>query len=455
MSLLHPSSTTTSEPDSIPDPNYQLSHLENGLSVATFPMSWLHEISVTILVRAGSRFESENESGIAHFLEHMLFKGTTNTPDPTQFHALIESMAADMNAATGHESNAYWISLPLELLQPGLSAFCEMFTQPVFSDMETEREVILAEMRDEENEQGECTNTSVLSGGKLWPNHPLARSILGSPEQINTLTKAHLYDYMKRQYRGGNMAIAFCGPIQHDYSLKLAAENLGQLPSGRTALPPGPADMEPGPHWVAVNDQDAQFCLNIFYRTGGYHHSDYYRIAALRRLLDDGFSSRLQANIREKQGLVYDVWASYTAFLECGCFELGGSVSPKNLDHLFDGLLNEMEKAAQTTPTVSEWQRLQTRWRASLLTQLDRPSQLIDRYVGDRLFDYQEPLSLAWEKARSIRPETLATTVRSLINAENMVVVLIGPKATSTLPRLKRLFQKKVHSKSQTKVPTL
>ncbi|MBF0444288.1 MAG: insulinase family protein [Magnetococcales bacterium] len=439
MSQANPSSINTE----IPDPDYQLSRLENGLIVATLPMPWLHEVNVTVLVRSGSRFESEEECGIAHFLEHMLFKGTKKTPNPTQFHALIESMAADMNAATGHESNTFWISLPQEQLKAGLAAFCEMFTNPVFSDMETERKVILAEMRDEENEQGESTNSSVLSGSKFWPNHPLSRSILGLPHIIQNLTKENLYDYMKRHYCGGNIAIAFCGPVQHEACEKLAAQNLGQLPKGRTLTPLPPPPMDSGPHWIGVNDQDAQFCLTLGFRTFGYNTDEYYKIVALRRLLDDGFSSRLQANIREKQGLVYDVWAAYPAFFECGTLELGASVSPDNLGAVFVALLDELFAIVNTPISDEEWQRLQIRWKASLITQLDRPSLLIDRYIGDKLFDHQEPLSEAWEKAKNLNPKHLPAIVKELMQPKNMVAVLIGPKARESLPSLQNIFEKR------------
>lgn len=426
--------------DSIPDPDYQFSHLDNGLLVATVPMPWLHEIIVTIIVRAGSRFESDHEAGIAHFLEHMLFKGTAKNPDPTQFHTMIESMAADMNAATGHESNNYWISMPPEHLQTGLAVFCEMFSSPIFSDLETERKVILAEMRDDENEQGENTNPSVLSGEKFWPNHPLSRSILGTPEIIKNITRADLQNFMHRQYLGGNMAIAFSGPVDHKLSMELAQANLGHIPKGRSPNPKSPETMPPGPHWVAVNDQDAQFCLTIAFRTSGYKDREYFKIAAVRRLLDDGFSSRLQANIREKHGLAYDVWAAFTSFWECGTLELGASVSPNNLDKVFLALLAELERAASSEPDSAEWQRVQTRWRASLITQLDRPSLLIDRYIGDRLFDHLEPLSHAWEQAKNIDPKQLAATVARLMQKENMVVVLIGPQAKERLPGLQKLF---------------
>jgi predicted Zn-dependent peptidase len=439
MSLVNLSAFTSA----IPDPDYQFSQLENGLIVATLPMPWLHEVSVTVLVRSGSRFESDEECGIAHFLEHMLFKGTKKTPNPTKFHALIESMAADMNAATGHESNAFWISMPPEQLQIALKEFCAMFTSPVFSDIETERSVVLAEMRDEENEQGENTNSAVLSGRKFWPGHPLSRSILGLPEIIKNLTTEHLKNYMQRQYLAGNMAIAFCGPVSHETSKKLAFENLGNIAKGSSPTPLPPPPMAPGPHWEAVNDQDAQFCLTIGFRTHGYDSSEYYKIVALRRLLDDGFSSRLQANIREKNGLVYDVWAAYPAFFECGTLEVGASVSPDNLETVFISLLDELKSAAENPPTVAEWQRLQTRWRASLITQLDRPSILIDRYVGDRLFGHQEPLSKAWEEARKLDSAKLPIAVEEMMQPENMVVVLIGPKARESLPRLQTIFEQR------------
>ncbi|MEO5339759.1 MAG: insulinase family protein [Magnetococcus sp. MYC-9] len=428
----------------VPDPDYQLSTLPNGLRVATFPMPWLHEVGVTLVVRAGSRYETEDEAGIAHFLEHMLFKGTRNIPDPTDLHARLESMAADMNAATGQESNAYWITLPLRYLAVGFTLFCEMFTQPALAGIETERQVILEEMREDENDRGEMINPTILGGACLWPDHPLARSVLGTPEAIVRIDRAALQHYLARHYRGSNMAVAFCGPVQHEISLALVEHCLGALPSGVQPYSLPPAPMTPGPHWRAVDDPTSQFSLTLFFRTGGYQDPLFYPIAALRRLLDDGFASRLHATLREQQGLVYDVWASFSAHSDSGMLEVGATVSQENLGTVFAALLEQLQRLCAAPPSVDEWQRLLTRWHAHLITTLDRPAELIERYLTDRLFDAMEPLSTAWQRIEALDPRQLPAVAEQVLDASNRVVVLVGPNARKKLPQLQGLDKQRV-----------
>ena len=435
-------SSTRSSPEgsSIPDPKYHLSTLANGLMVATFPMPWLHEVGATVVIRAGSRYEKEEQSGIAHFLEHMLFKGTAAIPDPTTLHTHMESMAADMNAATGQESNAYWMTLPPEHLATGFATFCAMFTHPALSGIEMERQVILEEMREDENERGENINPFTLGGVRLWPNHPLSRPVLGTPETILHIDENALRSYLDRHYRGTNMAVAFCGPVHHETCVDLVLKGLGHLPTGRRnqSLPPPP--MMPGPHWLAVDDQTSQSTLTLFFRTGGYQDPQFYHFAALRRLLDDGFASRLQATLRERRGLVYDVWASFTAHSDTGAMEIGATVSPENLQAVSSALFEQLHLLSLMPPKADEWQRLLTRWHANLTTCLDRPAELIERYVSDRLFNTMEPLSMAWERICRIDPNHLPDIAAELIHPSRLVVTLVGPNAQRKLPLLQTAF---------------
>ncbi|MBF0342289.1 MAG: insulinase family protein [Magnetococcales bacterium] len=434
MPLNHP-------PQAIPDPEHTIHRLDNGLIVGVFPMPWLHEVGATLMVRAGSRFEEPQQAGIAHFLEHMLFKGTREISDPTRFHAHLESMAADMNAATGQETNAYWITLPPEWLAEGFTAFCDMFTQPALADIETERRVILEEMREDENDQGELAVPSVLGGMALWPGHPLARSVLGSRETVGRIQVPALREYLKRHYQGGNMALTFCGPIDTRAALELADRTLGRLPGGSGGNVPRPPDNQPtGPHWVAVDDQSSQFTLSLFFRTGGFRDEGYHPIAALRRLLDDGFSSRLQAVVREYRGLAYDVWSAFTTHSDAGFLEVGATLSPDHLDEGFQVLWEQLDSLVLAPPGAEEWQRLLVRWRASLLVTLDRPAELIERYVGDRLFEAAETLEHSWQQAAALDPAQLPAFAARLLHPENLAVVLVGPEARKTLPRLKNAF---------------
>ena len=437
-----PGHATGHTPGTIADPDYQISQLDNGLTVATFPMPWRHEVGATLIVRAGTRYEPDTQAGVAHFLEHMLFKGTRRFPKPTQLHTHLESMAADMNAATGQETNGYWITLPPDFLEEGLATFCEMFTQPAFAGIETERRVILSEMREDENEAGENTNPMILGGQKLWPGHPLARPVLGFRAAINEISVQSLRGHLSTHYHGPNMALAFCGPVHHQRCLELANSGLGSLPSGQHSQSDPPAPMPPGPHWVAVDDQTAQFTLTLFFRTSGFQDPAFHAVAALRRILDDGFSSRLQSTIREQQGLVYDVWAAFTSHSDTGVLELGASSAPDNLEAVFLALLQQLPALRSHPPQPAEWQRLLTRWRAGLTTSLDHPSELIERYVADRLYNAMEPLGTTWQRVQAIAPHHhLPKIAAQLFQPENLVVTLVGPNAHKTLPQLRSLFE--------------
>ncbi|NGZ27711.1 MAG: insulinase family protein, partial [Magnetococcales bacterium] len=416
--------------------------LANGLLVVSFPMPWLHEVGAVLYVRAGSRFEREEEAGIAHFLEHMFFKGTHRIPDATALHAALEAMAADMNAATGPESNAYWISLPPEHLERGFFTFCEMFTQPAFTGMDMERNVVLAEMREDENDQGEVINSSVLAGTRLWPGHPLSRSVLGNRESIERIQVGMLHDYMARHYLGNTMAVAFHGPIDHEEAVRLAQKALGGFPRGEAAKTTVPPAMPAGPHWLATNDKAAQLSLSLYFRTGGYAMPELHALSGIRRLLDDGFASRLQAIIREKLGLVYDIWATMSVTTDSGAFEVGASVSPANLPRVFLAILQALVDVESVPPGQEEWHRLMTRWRASLASTLDHPMELAERYVADRLFDSMESITTTWQQVAALSPQELSRVAGEVFRPQNMVVVLIGPQAKQNLGTLKSLLAK-------------
>ncbi|WP_160162639.1 M16 family metallopeptidase [Magnetococcus marinus] len=437
FSLAHP----------LTEPHYGTSQLDNGLTVVSFPMPWLHEVGVTILARSGSRFERDREAGIAHFLEHMLFKGTKRIPDPTELHTQLEALAADMNAATGPETNLYWLNVPLIHLEESLSLFAELFTEPALLGIENERQVILAEMREDENEAGENTHPFVMASGQLWKNHPLERSVLGTRETVENVEVADLHRYLQKHYRGDNMAVAFFGPVEHAHVHALAEKTLGALAAGPGEPTPPPPPMPAGPHWLAVNDPTAQLSLSLFFRCAGQQEPNrFYPTAAMRRLLDDGFASRLQAEVREKEGLVYDLWAAYSAYTDTGTLEIGASVSPENLEVLFHNLIQQLHKLRTEPAGQEEWLRLKTRWYAALGSSLDRPSELVERYVSDQLFHCVEPVTESWQRVLQLTPEQVQFQAELLLRPENLVVVLVGPNAEKHRKKLKARFSETLAS---------
>ncbi|MBF0128087.1 MAG: insulinase family protein, partial [Magnetococcales bacterium] len=302
--------------------------LPNGLRVITLPMPWLHEAEIALVARAGSRFEAPQEAGLAHFLEHMLFKGTGAMPDPTRFHRCLDALAADVNGATSPEQALYWISLPPAHLEAGGRLFAALFTDPAFSDLETERCVVLEEMREDENDRGELVQPALMSAPLLWPGHALARSVLGTPATLARLDTDALRRHLARHYGAVNLALAFTGPVTPERTLPLAQAMLGSLPPGTRHFLPPPPPMTPGPHWLAADDTTSQLDLVLFFRTDDWGGLTYHPGAACRRLLDDGLASRLQVAIREQRGLAYEVWAAFSPYADTALLEIGATVSP-------------------------------------------------------------------------------------------------------------------------------
>ncbi|MBF0622878.1 MAG: insulinase family protein [Magnetococcales bacterium] len=428
------------DPVTLPEPEHHQIPLDNGLTVHVFPMPWRHEVGITLLVRAGSRFETAEDSGIAHFLEHMIFKGIERIPDPTDLHTYLESLGADMNASTGQETNAYWVTLPPENMQEGFLTFCEMFTHPAFSDLQTERKIILSEMREDENDEGEVINSSILSAQMLWPDHPLGRPILGSRESVNAVTVESLRRFLEQCYTGSNLAIAFFGPVTPDHCVALCKQALGGFPAGSPAELQTVPPFTSGPHWQAVNDRNAQLLLTLSFRTAGYHALERHLLSAIQRVLDDGFASRLQAKLREKQGLAYELWAGYQPFSDTGSFELGASVAPDQLEVVFHALLEQLNQLHTHPPDEAEWTRVHNRWRFSLTSALDHPGNLLERFVSDPLFNVQESFSSAWDHIRHLTPEDIAQSAAQLFKPENMVVTLVGSGATDRIDQLKKMI---------------
>jgi predicted Zn-dependent peptidase len=210
--------------------------LSNGLTTVVVDRPTSHQVLISLLVRAGSRFESPAESGISHFLEHILFRGNAAAPDSRALTLAFEEVGGMLNAVTGVEATEFYLVAHPERLDLALSRLSQFVRQPNFADLDKERQIILDEMLYDYNDRGDLIDLATLSAQLLWPDHGLSQSITGTPETVGRLGEADLRAYHGRCYLPGNCVLALVGNVRAEQGAALLRRHFGSWPAGTPAL---------------------------------------------------------------------------------------------------------------------------------------------------------------------------------------------------------------------------
>ncbi|MBX5484713.1 MAG: insulinase family protein, partial [Myxococcaceae bacterium] len=214
---------------------YHRDVLPSGLRVVTIETPHLHSAVVAVYVRAGSRHETPENNGVSHFLEHMFFRGSRQYPDTVQMNALVEDVGGNLNGVTTRDHGYYYTPVHPRHLDVALSVLGDMLTQPLLLEMETERQVILEEMLDEVDEDGNDIDLDNLALKEVFGTHPLGLKIAGTRESVSRLTRAQLEAHLERFYVTGNLVVTVAGPVSHGQVVDLAASRFAALRAGPTA----------------------------------------------------------------------------------------------------------------------------------------------------------------------------------------------------------------------------
>ncbi|MGM0586758.1 MAG: M16 family metallopeptidase, partial [Pseudomonadota bacterium] len=283
--------------------------LPNGLRVVTERMPGLASASVGVWIGAGGRHERADETGVAHFLEHMAFKGTESR-SAYDIAVAIENVGGYLNAYTSRDATAYFARVLGEDAPLALDLLADILVNPVFaeSDIELERGVILQEIG-----QALDTPDDIIFDWLQevsYPRQPFGRPILGEPENVKAITADHLRAFTARAYAPERMVIAAAGDVDHDAFVKQAERLFGHLPR-RAPAQAEPARFEGGERRAEKPLEQAHFALAL--EAPGYHASDLYAGQVLATLLGGGMSSRLFQEARENRGLCYTIFAQASA----------------------------------------------------------------------------------------------------------------------------------------------
>jgi predicted Zn-dependent peptidase len=309
----------------------ELSTLDNGLRLLVTPMPYARSVSISVYLAAGSRYEPRPEdAGLAHFLEHLCFKGTDRRPRPLDVSIEIDSIGGTINAATNRELTVYYAKVTPEHQERALDVLVDVLRNSLCLDKEIERErsVILEELAAVEDSPGE--QVGVLLDKLLWADQPHGRDVAGTPESVMALPNDVIRDYYHGQYVANAAVISIAGAVDLEQARALVERLAGSWPAGTPRGWVANDDARHGPRMSVIEKDTEQAHLSIGLRGIDARDPDRYALDLLSIVLGEGMSSRLFSRLREDLGLCYDIHTYITHLLDTGMFAVYAGVDPTN-----------------------------------------------------------------------------------------------------------------------------
>jgi predicted Zn-dependent peptidase len=369
--------------------------LGNGLRVLTERMTQVRSVSIGVWLTRGSRHETAEQSGIAHFVEHMLFKGTSSRSAEDIAQA-IDSIGGQLDAFTAKEYASYYIKVLDEHLPLALDILADIVRNPAFSadDVEREKKVVVEEIKMVEDTPDDLVHELFTQG--FWANHPLGRPILGTKETVESFTPALLREYFAKAYTARNLIVAAVGNLEHDQLRELVEEKFGSLTEpGETVVDEAP---QVAPKILVRNKELEQSHLCMGVSSYPQNHDDRYSSYVLNTLLGGSMSSRLFQNVREKRGLAYAVFSGLSAYRDAGTFTVYAGCANEAVGQVLDLIVEELRGVKSAPVSDAELQRSKDHLKGSLMLSLEntasRMSHLARQEIYfDRQFGLDETLN--------------------------------------------------------------
>lgn len=407
---------------------HKLATLSNGIKLVTAPMQSTEAITILIYVGVGGRYESRNNSGISHFLEHLFFKGSKERPSAFEISSELDAIGANYNAYTGEEATAFYVQCGWMDFQKAFDIISDMFLSPIFDKVELERErgVIIQEAnmyRDMPQ-----AHVQILNQEQMFPTHPLGRNLVGSLETIKKISADDIKEYKKTHYFGKNTYIAVCGKLDQKAE-KMVREKFENLQSGDSLqFEPFGKDLKTV-NLVQEKRKIDQTHFALSFRSPRKDDPKKYTLAVLNTILGGGMSSRLFSEIREKRGLGYYIKSGVSQFADTGVTTIYGGVKPDELENALK-VINEIIDDLKTNgPSDQELSRAKGNLRGQLALSLEESFEIAS-YMVENLHYYGEirdPKN-AVEKVNKVTAKQVQDLANEIFDTRQSALTIVGPK---------------------------
>ncbi len=345
--------------------------LDNGLTILTERMPHVRSVALGVWLRRGSRHEKASESGLAHFIEHMVFKGTERRSQ-AQIAQELDEIGGQSDAFTSQEYAGFHAKVLGEHVPRAIDLLSDIVLAPSFDaeELERERMVIFEEIKSVEDAPEDRVHDLFVEF--FWPNHPLGRPILGTPETVGSFERDDLVRFFRKNYAPSNIIVAAAGDVEHDALLELTSSHFASLntpPDGAIESPP---TVRPT---IRLQPKDLEQTHLVLGTVAPPHASpDRYVTYVLNAILGGDLSSRLFQVIREERGLAYSVYSGLNCFRDAGQFSIYAGTDPKHVAEVVNLTLEEIRRIKSEAVTAAELDRAKSHMRGSILMSLESTS---------------------------------------------------------------------------------
>jgi len=411
---------------------YHKTTLDNGLRLITSTMPHTRSVSISIFIGTGSRYESEAEAGISHFIEHLLFKGTEKRTTAREIAEAIEGVGGILNGGTGKELTTYWCKVAQPHFQLALDVLVDILFHSKFDpqDIARERQVIIEEINMSRDSPSQRVNT--LIDELLWPGYPLGREVTGNKESVAAMTRDAMLNYLQGQYLPDNTVVAIAGNIQHQEMVAAVRQATGSWANQQPRPGYSPYKPKEARH-LQVETRDikqAHLCLAL---PGlSLLHPKRFTLDLLNVILGAGMSSRLFAEIRDKLGLVYSIHSYVEHFLDSGSVIVYAGVEPKNLETVIKAILEQLHQLKEQVPQ-SELAKAKELSKGHLILRME-DSRNVAGWLGGQEILTKHILSVEQVIAiiDAITADELKQLAQEVIIGNELRLAVVGPIASDT-----------------------
>ncbi len=399
--------------------------LDTGLRLITETMPHVRSVSLGVWLTRGSRHESVDRSGIAHFVEHMLFKGTA-TRSAEDIAQAIDSIGGQLDAFTAKEYASYYIKVLDEHLPTAVDLLSDIVMNPNFAeaDLDKEKKVILEEIKMVEDTPDDLVHE--LFTQHFWEGHALGRPILGSKETVESFTAGILRDYFHGSYVAPNVIVSAAGNVEHAMVRDLIARAFDKVPSARAPFQDETPRVMPQVIVRSKELEQSHVCLG----TNSYpqNHPDRYVSYIMNTVLGGSMSSRLFQNVREKRGLAYAVFSGLSAYRDAGNITIYAGCANEAVEELVDLCVEELRGMKKAPVVDTELRRAKDHLKGSLMLSLENTASRMSHLARQEIyFERHFSLDETLAGVERVTGDDVTRVATDLFSNGSLAATVVGP----------------------------
>lgn len=407
---------------------YQRTVLDNGLRIVSSAMPHTRSVCICVFIGTGSRYETPEQAGLSHFMEHLVFKGTARRPTAKEISETIDGIGGILNGGTDKELTVYWVKVARPHFSLALDLLVDMLLNSKFNsvDMKNERKVIIEELN-------MCMDSpqnrvDILIDEVMWPAQALGRDVAGSKETVTAIDRKMILDYLPIHYLPSNTVVGVAGDITHNEVVDSVAAVLGDWPDGT-----------PGSWFPADNGQDtsrlaaerrkteqAHLCLAV--RGIPRMHPDRFTLDLLNLILGEGMSSRLFLEIRERRGLAYEIHSFVSHFHDSGSVNICAGVDPRSVEDTIEAILRELAKLRDDQVPEAEITKAKELGKGRLMLRME-DTRSVAGWIGGQelLLGHILTVDEVVSMLDAVTASDLQQVAQKLFLADKLSLALVGP----------------------------